>query len=78
MIDEVLDFLTSVNLMPVLSFTYMPRVLASENQDTAFQDGYYICEPTDLGEWKLVVTAFLRHIDDRYGTDNVKKWIFLP
>ena len=78
MIDEVLDFLTSVNLMPVLSFTYMPRVLAAENQDTAFQDGYYICEPTDLGEWELVVTAFLQHIADRYGTDNVKKWIFLP
>ena len=78
MIDEVLDFLTSVNLMPVLSFTYMPRVLASENQDTAFQDGYYICEPTDLGEWKLAVTAFLRHIVERYGMDNVKKWIFLP
>ena len=78
MIDEVLDFLTSVNLLPVLSFTYMPRALAAENQDTAFQDGYYICEPTDLGEWRLVVTAFLEHITGRYGTDNVKKWIFLP
>lgn len=78
MTDEVLDFLISVNLMPVLSFTYMPKDLATENKDTLFQDGYYICGPTDLNEWKLAIDTFVNHVISRYGFENVKKWIFLP
>lgn len=77
MIDEVLDFLLSANLMPVLSFTYIPKVLTKE-KDVAFQDGYYICEPARLDEWQQLVTNFLNHVISRYGFNVISKWIFLP
>ncbi len=78
MIDEVIDFLMSVKLLPVLSFTYMPKDLATENKDTLFQDGYYICGPTDLNEWKHAIDTFVNHVINRYGFEDVSRWIFLP
>ncbi len=78
MIDEVLDFLLAQQLLPAVSLTYMPRALAKANTDTVFDDGYYICGPADIGEWKLAVSTFIDHIISRYGMLNVQKWLFIP
>lgn len=77
MIDEVLDFLLFVKLRPVLSFTYMPKAL-TKDKEVAFQDGYYICEPAHLDEWRQLITNFLNHVIARYGINEISKWIFLP
>lgn len=77
MIDEVLDFLLSEKLIPLLSFTYIPQVL-TRNESITYQDGYYICEPKRLDEWSQLISHFLNHIITRYGLNEIKKWIFLP
>lgn len=77
MIDEVLDFLLSVKLMPVISFTYIPKVLAKD-KDFTFQDGYYMGEPVRLDEWQQLISNFINHIITRYGFNTISKWIFLP
>ncbi len=78
MIDEVLDFLLAQNLTPAVSLTYMPQALAKGNTDTVFDDGYYICGPSDLAEWRLAVSTFTDHVISRYGMANVQKWLFIP
>lgn len=78
MIDEVLDFLLAQELLPAVSLTYMPRALAKVNANTVFEDGYYICGPTDLKEWKLAVSTFVDHIISRYGILSVQNWMFIP
>ncbi len=77
MIDEVLDFLLAAKLIPLLSFTYMPKVL-TRDESLIYQDGYYICEPKRLEEWGQLISNFLHHIITRYGLNEIKKWIFLP
>ena len=77
MIDEVLDFLLSVKLRPVLSFTYMPKAL-TKDKSIVFQDGYYICEPAHFDEWRQLISNFLNHVIARYGINEISKWIFLP
>lgn len=77
MIDEVLDFLLSVKLRPVLSFTYMPKAL-TKDKSVVFQDGYYICEPAHYNEWHQLISNFLNHVISRYGINEISKWIFLP
>jgi len=77
MIDEVLDFLLSVKLRPVLSLTYMPKALTKE-KNVVFQDGYYICEPLHFNEWHQLISNFLNHVISRYGLNEISKWIFLP
>lgn len=77
MVDEVLDFLLSVKLRPVLSFTYMPKAL-TKDKSVVFQDGYYICEPAHYNEWHQLISNFLKHVIARYGLPEISKWIFLP
>lgn len=77
MIDEVLDFLLSVKLRPVLSFTYMPKAL-TRDKSVVFQDGYYICEPAHYDEWHQLISNFLHHVISRYGIAEISKWIYLP
>lgn len=76
--DEILDFLHSVNLIPAISFTYMPMVLASKTKNNVPNYGYYACAPSDLGEWKTLIKTFVNHIAHRYNENYIKKCLFLP
>ncbi len=77
-IDEILDFLHSVNLIPAISFTYMPMVLASRTKNNVPNYGYYACAPSSLVEWKILVKSFVSHIVQRYDADYIKQYLFLP
>ncbi|MCM1440024.1 MAG: helix-turn-helix domain-containing protein [Roseburia sp.] len=77
MIDEILDYLMGLNLMPVLSFAYMPKELMGKINCVDF-DGYNPSGPKNLDEWKQIVSTFISHTISRYGINSVKKWIFIP
>ncbi len=74
LVDEALDFLLSVHLKPLIQLSFMPAALAEDPQKTCF--GYITSPPADLAEWLLLVSAFTRHLLERYGEKEVLSWPF--
>jgi len=74
-IDMLFDKLLSIGLRPVCELGLMPWVLASEEK-SVFWWKMNISMPSDMREWEALVGAFVRHITNRYGEDEVKKWYF--
>lgn len=78
LINQILDFLLSINLYPLISFSFTPIAIASDPHKTAYSDGYNISGPKDLKEWKELIQDFINHAVNRYGMESVKNWMFIP
>ncbi|WP_313638752.1 GH39 family glycosyl hydrolase, partial [Paenibacillus sp.] len=76
-IDEVLDFMLSVELQPYVEFSYMPSALAREAV-FPFKRPSILSMPEKLDEWLALVTSLVRHFIDRYGIESVREWRFAP
>jgi len=74
-VDMLFDKLLSIGLRPVCELGLMPEVLASEER-YVFWWKMNISMPRDIGEWEALVRAFVRHVTERYGEAEVKKWYF--
>ena len=74
-VDMLFDKLLSIGIRPVCELGLMPRVMASEEK-YVFWWKMNVSMPRDIGEWEALVSAFVRHITNRYGRDEVKKWYF--
>lgn len=73
-IDRIFDFLHSIRLKPMISFSYMPRDLAKDPNNYLFN--HLVSEPKDLKKWCELISNFMKHIIDRYGYDEVLTWRF--
>jgi xylan 1,4-beta-xylosidase len=73
--DNVLDFLISLNIHPVIDLTFMPSVLSSR-ETTAFWYRGNISKPKKLSEWQELVQQFAAHCLNRYGRKEVRTWYF--
>lgn len=76
-VDEVLDFMISVELKPYVEFSYMPSELAREAL-FLFRRPSILSMPKKLDEWLALVTSLVRHFIDRYGIESVREWRFAP
>lgn len=76
-IDEVLDFMHSVELKPFVEFSFMPSALARDAV-FPFKRPSILSMPDKLDEWLALVTSLVRHFIDRYGIDSVREWRFAP
>jgi xylan 1,4-beta-xylosidase len=54
----------------------MPRDLAAEPDRTVFDYRGIISPPRDLAAWSALVSAFVAHLEDRFGRDEVMRWPF--
>jgi xylan 1,4-beta-xylosidase len=75
-VDAVLDRLLGTGLRPVVELSFMPRDLASDPERTVFDYRGIISPPRDLGRWSDLVAGLVRHVIDRYGRDEVRRWAF--
>ncbi|TDE02005.1 GH39 family glycosyl hydrolase [Jiangella asiatica] len=76
-VDRVYDMVLSLGLKPVVEISFMPRDLASDPSATVFEYGAIISPPKDWGHWYDLVRAFVAHLVDRYGLDEVRdEWAF--
>ncbi|MDD6155619.1 MAG: helix-turn-helix domain-containing protein [Lachnospiraceae bacterium] len=73
-VDRIFDFLKSINLKPMLSFSYMPRDLASNSDHYVF--GHLTSEPDNLDLWCNLIDKFMEHICARYGIHEIQTWRF--
>jgi xylan 1,4-beta-xylosidase len=54
----------------------MPKKLAAAPAPHAFWYKPDVSPPKDWGRWEDLITAFVRHLVDRYGIDEVATWYF--
>ncbi len=73
-LDKVLDFVLSVGLRPLVQLSFMPAALARDPGKRLF--GHLVSEPRDMDEWSSLVEAVVRHLQGRYGSAEVHRWLF--
>lgn len=73
----VLDFILSVNLLPYIELSFMPKSLAKQ-QNKIFDRNSIISGCNDLTKWTTLVQSFIKMLINRYGADEIKKWRFTP
>lgn len=74
-VDRVYDGLLECGVKPLVELSFMPKRLASGPNSFGFYSGN-ITPPKDLAEWSAFVTAFVQHLVERYGIDEVRQWPF--
>jgi xylan 1,4-beta-xylosidase len=74
-IDELYDFLRSIGMKPFVELGFMPQAMASGTQTIFWWRGN-VTLPKDLGKWEGLIHAFVAHLKERYGDDEVRTWYF--
>ena len=71
-IDKVFDFLLSIGMKPFVELSFMPEALASGSK-TIFHYKGNTTPPRDSAQWAWFIEQFVRHIEDRYGRNEVRQ-----
>jgi beta-xylosidase/AraC-like DNA-binding protein len=75
-VDEVLDYLLSIQLKPLIQFSFMPKLLAKDASTTIFYNPAILSEPNNYEKWAYVITQLTKHFIERYGLIEVRTWLF--
>ncbi len=74
-VDKLYDFLQSVHIKPIVELSFMPSALATEDKTVFWWKGN-VTPPKDYDKWNGLITAFVKHLEERYGKEEVKTWLF--
>ena len=74
-VDLLFDFLLSINIKPFIEIGFMPTILASGTA-TCFHYKGNVTPPANYEAWSALVKAFVSHLADRYGIDEIRTWFF--
>ena len=80
-IDGVYDSITAAGMRPLVEISFMPNKLASAQSwtNSVWYNGYpgNWNAPKDWNKWKAFMSAFLTHLESRYGAAEVRNnWFF--
>ncbi len=75
-VDQIYDGLLAEHVRPFVELSFMPQKLAAHNILHTFWYKPNISPPKDWTKWEDLVTAFAKHLVDRYGIDEVAQWYF--
>lgn len=75
-VDQIYDGLLANGVKPFVELSFMPNKLAAAPVFQAFWYKPDVSPPKDWGRWDDLITAFVRHLIDRYGIDEVAAWYF--
>jgi len=85
-IDAIYDAIVAAGMRPLVEISFTPQALASDPKAILALLWYNnkspnISPPTgangDWSKWKMLMAEFVRHLEDRYGADEVRKnWYF--
>ena len=73
-IDQLYDDLLARHIKPFVELGFTPEALATSQNSIFYWHGN-TSHPKPEG-WHDLVDAFLRHIEERYGRDEVRSWYF--
>jgi xylan 1,4-beta-xylosidase len=76
-VDEIYDGLLKNGVRPAVEVGFMPKKLAF-NPDALHPFWYKqnVSPPKSWERWDGLITAFARHLVERYGVDEVAQWYF--
>jgi xylan 1,4-beta-xylosidase len=75
-VDQIYDGLLANGVRPFVELSFMPRQLAQREVQQSFWYHPIVSPPKDYGRWDALITAFARHLVERYGSDEVSQWYF--
>jgi xylan 1,4-beta-xylosidase len=75
-IDQIYDGLLANGVRPFVEISFMPYKLAASDTLQAFWYRPNVSPPKDWRRWDDLVAAFVQHLVNRYGMDEVAQWYF--
>src|SRR5580704_2279475 len=75
-VDQIYDGLLAAGVRPFVEISFMPNKLAAKNILHSFRYKPNISPPKNWTAWDGLISAFTRHLVDRYGIDEVAQWYF--
>jgi xylan 1,4-beta-xylosidase len=75
-VDQIYDGLLANGAKPFIELSFMPGKLASKEIIQSFWYKPNVAPPKDFTRWDDLITAFTRHLIDRYGIEEVATWYF--
>lgn len=76
LVDQVIDFLLSIGLKPLIQYSFMPGELAADPNKTLGYSPFITSPPREMSEWELLIEDFTKHLLERYGISEVTTWLF--
>jgi xylan 1,4-beta-xylosidase len=76
-VDQIYNGLLRNGIRPVVEISFMPKKLAF-NPDALHPFWYKpnVSPPKSMEKWDGLITAFGKHLVERYGIDEVSQWYF--
>jgi xylan 1,4-beta-xylosidase len=74
-IDRLYSDLLRAGVKPIVELSFMPTALASGKQTVFFYHGN-ITMPQSMAQWSSFITAFVGHLERRFGRAQVRSWYF--
>ena len=74
-IDQVFDFLLSIDVRPFVELSFMPKALASGKR-IVFNYEANVTPPRDYRKWATLINRLISHWVERYGLAEVREWFF--
>jgi xylan 1,4-beta-xylosidase len=75
-VDQIYDGLLANKVRPFVELSFMPKKLAARDALHAFWYKQNVSPPKDYAKWDNLITAFTKHLVDRYGIAEVSQWYF--
>ncbi len=75
-VDHIYDALLAHGIKPYVEISFMPGDLAAKKIIQPFWYHPNISPPASYAKWDALITAFARHLVQRYGIDEVSQWYF--
>ena len=73
-IDRLYDSLLRTGIKPFVELGFTPQAMATSPNKIFYWEGN--TSHPDLTEWRDLVEAFTRHLEQRYGAEEVRGWYF--
>ncbi len=73
-IDKLYDALLERRIKPFVELGFTPKALATSNSKIFYWEGN--TSHPKLDGWNELITAYIQHIQQRYGREEVRTWFF--
>ena len=75
-VDQIYDGVLANGVRPFVELSFMPSALAASQKPHPFWYKPLPNPPRSYEKWGKLIENFARHLEDRYGADEVRQWYF--
>jgi xylan 1,4-beta-xylosidase len=75
-VDQIYDGILANGVRPFVELSFMPGALAGSQKPHPFWYKPLPNPPRSYEKWGKLVENFARHLEERYGADEVRQWYF--